>query len=242
MKPTVAVIALIALLRVEGACTSDLELAPKFLPIVRFSEDTGRWGDILVTRPEQVGFMGPQSANAPRNQAFVDSGRANGSQAILDSLSKTKGLMEAVNRVASKLGSGALIGTFSGLTFTYLGPKARGGDVLGLNEVYSAVYNWWIGYTIGAAVGVTAVDPHDRFIMSFAGSIVGAAVGTLPGDVIWGDYWRDYSPLFPLFISPLVGATIGSELWRQSPEDSRITIGLKPDWRGCTFAVVSWHL
>ena len=196
MKRTVAVFALIALLKVEGACTSDLELAPTFSPTVRFTEDTGRWGDLLVTRPEQVGFMGAQSASAFGNQALVDSGRANGSQAILDSLSKTKRLMEAVNRVASKLGSGALIGTFSGLTFTFLGPKTRGG-VLGLNEVYSAVNNWWIGYTIGAAVGVTAVDPHDRFIMSFAGSIVGAAVGTLPGDVVWGDYWGNILLYFP---------------------------------------------
>ena len=181
----------------------------------------------------------PIPQQAPSNHALVDSGGANGSQAALDSLSKTKGLMGAVNRISSKLGSGALIGTFSGLTFAFLGPKAAGGIVVGINEVYSVARNWLIGYTIGAAVGVTAVDPHDRFIMSFAGSVVGAAVGTMmPGDVLWGDY----TLLLPLFISPLVGATIGSELLRKTPEDSRFTIGLKPDSRGCTFAAVSWHL
>ena len=44
MKRTVAEIALIGLLRVEGAYTSDLELAPKFSPIVRFTEDSGNRG------------------------------------------------------------------------------------------------------------------------------------------------------------------------------------------------------
>ena len=53
MKRSVALIALIGLLRVEGAYTSDLELAPKFSPTVRFTEDSGnRGGDMRVTRPE----------------------------------------------------------------------------------------------------------------------------------------------------------------------------------------------
>ena len=145
--------------------------------------------------------------------------------------------MGTSNRIASKLGSGALLGSFCGLTFAFLTPGATAGDVLGLNEIHSIVYNWLLGYTIGTVVGVTAVDPYDRPIMSLAGSVVGAALGTIPGDVLYGGN----SALWPLFICPLVGATIGSELWRDSPKESRFTIDLRPDFNGCPSAVVALH-
>ncbi|MCY3735781.1 MAG: hypothetical protein OXG13_05235, partial [Gemmatimonadaceae bacterium] len=64
MKPRM-VAALFALLLVEKAYTSDLELARKFSPILILTEDTGnRWGDIRVTKPEPVGIMGAHSANS----------------------------------------------------------------------------------------------------------------------------------------------------------------------------------
>ncbi len=64
MKRTVGEIALIGLLRVEGAYTSDLELAPKFSPIVRFTEDPGNNGrDIRVTRPEPGRFEARSKGN-----------------------------------------------------------------------------------------------------------------------------------------------------------------------------------
>ena len=166
-----------------------------------------------------------ESGHGPARQALVDSDRANGSQEVSDSLSMVEGLKATGKRVANKLGSGVLLGSLSGGTLAFLALAGGGtGDALGVAGVYAAVYNWWVGYTIGAAVGVTAVDPHDHFMTSLAGGVVGAAVGTVPGDVLYGGN----SALWPLFICPLVGATIGSELGRRYFEHPRFIIGLTP--------------
>ena len=55
MKRMVVAIVLFAVIMVEEAYTSDLELARKFSPILVLAEDTGnKWGDIRVIKPEPV--------------------------------------------------------------------------------------------------------------------------------------------------------------------------------------------
>ena len=188
--------------------------------------------DRMLAAVALIALLGAEEAHTsdfefghrPARQALVDSDRANGSQEVSDSLSMAEGLTATGKRVANKLGSGALLGSLSGGILAYLARGGSGGDALGVAGAYAAVYNWWIGYTIGAAVGVTAVDPRDHFMASLAGGVVGAAVGTVPGDVLYGGK----SALWPLFICPLVGATIGSELGRRYFEHARFTIGLTP--------------
>ena len=90
------------------------------------------------------------------------------------------------------------------------------------------------GYTIGPAVGATAgaivsvisVDPPSwsdnrrSLFLALAGSSVGALVSIMavpdPSSVEWFDLW-------PFFVSPTVGATIASELWRDPSQVSPFT-------------------
>ena len=79
-----------------------------------------------------------------------------------------------------------------------------------------------IGYSLGTAIGVSKIDPHDRFIASLGGSVVG---------LIGGIGLTSISKvLFPsLLVSPIIGATLASELWRNPPQARRISVGLIPD-------------
>ena len=71
MKRRLVVITLFALLLVEEAYTSDLELARKFSPILVLTEDTGdRWGDIRATKPEPVEIVNAQLADSIRFKIY----------------------------------------------------------------------------------------------------------------------------------------------------------------------------
>ena len=77
------------------------------------------------------------------------------------------------------------------------------------------------GYTVGAAVGVSRVDPHDRFIPALGGSAAGLIAGlflTSAADILWPT----------LFAAPIVTATMMSEWTRNPPEDGRLSFGLSP--------------
>ena len=91
-----------------------------------------------------------------------------------------------------------------------------------LAEYAAAVLGLVTGYTVGTAVGVTLIDSHDRFI----GTLTGASVG------MWLGIQRPYFGGLSILLCPLVGATITSELWRDSAENSRLSIGLAPDPKG----------
>ena len=89
-----------------------------------------------------------------------------------------------------------------------------------------------IAYSLGTAIGVSKVDPHDRFIASLGGSVVG---------LIGGIGLTSISKvLFPsLLVGPIIGATLASELWRKPPQARRISVGLIPDSRGSLSAVAT---
>ena len=75
-----------------------------------------------------------------------------------------------------------------------------------------------------------SVDPpswsHNRrsLFLALAGSSVGALVGIMavpdPSSVEWYHLW-------PFFVSPAIGATLASELWRDPSQVSRLPIDLK---------------
>ena len=82
-----------------------------------------------------------------------------------------------------------------------------------------------IGYSLGTAIGVSKIDPHDRFIASLGGSVVG---------LIGGIGLTSISKvLFPsLLVGPIIGATIMSERWRKPPQARRVSVGLVPESQG----------
>ena len=125
---------------------------------------------------------------------------------------ETKGRRSA--RVARKLG----VGVLSGSALAIVGRHRVG-------------FAYRIGPGAGAILGVVLVDPPswsgDRRspFLALAGSSVGVLAGSLmvPGPVsaAWYRQW-------PLIL-PAIGATVASEIWRESAQVSRLPIAPKPD-------------
>lgn len=118
-------------------------------------------------------------------------------------------------RLGKKLGAGVLAGAVGGL----LGAQIMlNTDDSNFGWVVPATFGFWGGNVVGTPIGVSAVDPHDNFLITFAGSLLGGVgvpytIGTLfekgEGSAIL---------LFSsAFFGPIVGATIASEWWRKPP-------------------------
>ena len=153
--------------------------------------------------------------------------------------------MDPDKRVAQKLTYGALwgagggaVGAAMGFALGSLDDKNCGDDDTwcGAAGVFGSLFVGSIGYSIGTAVGVSRVDPHDLFGASLIGSVVGFAggIGLMSA--------TESELLFPsLFIGPIVGATLASE-WSRSlnPSDKKLPffMNLVPDPRG-RFAAVA---
>ena len=120
-------------------------------------------------------------------------------------------------RVARKLGVGVL-----------------SGSALAIAGRHRVGYAHRIGPGAGAVVGVVLVDPPswsgDRRspFLALAGSSVGVLAGSLMGPGSLSAAWYRQWPL----ILPAVGATVASEIWRESAQVSRLPIAPKPDARG----------
>ena len=141
-------------------------------------------------------------------------------------------------RIHRKLGTGALVGAGAGLAgagFVLLWDKAnpQEGDLVGFAVAASAAIFGGIGYVVGVPVGVSRVDPHDRFIASLAGSLIGGGVGY--------HITRQEYKLWPsCLIFPLVGAVTMSELTRDAPPEARrVSVGLAPGPKRSVSAVAT---
>ena len=134
------------------------------------------------------------------------------------------------SRMTKKLGCGALVGFLSGIVGT--GVAAAMGDCRSKDPgcfFAPLAIGGGIGWVVGAPIGVSLCDPHDRFTYSLAGSLMGSTVSLA---VLKVDE-ETAQKLWPaLVISPLIGAAIMSELFRKPPENHRVTIGLLPGPKG----------
>ncbi len=160
--------------------------------------------------------------------------------------------MGSGKRVATKLASGALaglgIGSVMGLgvslaissTCEDSGYDNNEGPFCGYYSsccgFKSAVYGILAGlisYPAGTAVGVSRVDPHDRFIASLGGSVVGLLGGIWLTAASKGTLWPS------LFVGPVAMATAWSERSRKPPESRRVSFGLSPTLNGGLSAVAT---
>ncbi len=131
-------------------------------------------------------------------------------------------------RISGKLAAGTLGGVVGGLAGVVAGVAwgstedcAQGDTFCGLAKVVGAILLGTPGYTVGAAVGVSRLDPHDRFISAMAGS----AAGLIPGIYLT----RAEGILWPtLLAGPIITATMMSEWSRDPPEDRGLSFGLSP--------------
>ncbi len=131
-------------------------------------------------------------------------------------------------RVYLKVGSGALGGVVGGFAGVAIGiglgstEDCESNDTFcGLEAALAAAFLGATGYTLGAAVGVSRVDPHDRFIPALGGSAAGLIAGACL-TAAKGTLWPT------LFACPIALATAMSELTRNPPEDRRLSFGLSP--------------
>ena len=158
---------------------------------------------------------------------------------ILGKESRQKGLFNRDTGVGGKLTAGILAGIS-------LGFLAGTGAVLPLDKCEKTFCGWGkiavfltgasAGYIIGCPLGMSIVDPDDRFLNTLAGSLLGAGAGVLIGSVTS----RNVGAAF-IVVSPF-GATLGSIIMseRSNPFRSRrFSIGLAPDRNGNVSAIAT---
>ncbi len=160
--------------------------------------------------------------------------------------------MGSGKRVATKLASGALaglgIGSVMGLGvgFAILSTCEDSGydnnedpfcgyysSCCGFKSAVYGILAGLISYPAGTAVGVSRVDPHDRFIASLGGSVVGLLGGIWLTAASKGTLWPS------LFVGPVAMATAWSEKSRNPPQARRVSFGLSPTLNGGLSAVAT---
>ena len=167
-------------------------------------------------------------------RASYDDRHGAGKQAVSDTTAATLGrdetpgrkeVMRAGRRIAGKLYNGARWGALSGagLATGLALPVVLGDDDQdGFGAAVALIAGMAVGAVGGTAVGVSRADPRDRFILTLTGSLAGGATGIGLHDASSDNDWM-------LFVCPLIGATLASELWRKPAEDLRVSLGLAPD-------------
>ena len=135
-------------------------------------------------------------------------------------------------RVAFKLVNGALWSTLSAVAGGGGGGAFFARDnPSGIGVAVGVISGAVIGSVAGSTFGVGQVDPHDDFIMSLTGSLVGAMTGILvmPPSTSWRER---YNLFWSLVVCPVVGATIASELSRKPTAEIKAKIGGRLVWSG----------
>ncbi len=163
------------------------------------------------------------------------------SEALRDSVSAKTGrgdpgkIKKRVIRIGKKLGAGVLWGSLSGLIVgTMLGSVGGGGAI---GEGVGRLFGGVLGCSIGTTVGVSLVDPHDRSILTFVGSVSGTVMTARgwwvlrQGETRWPWPWCIHSALC---------ATILSEFWRYPRIDS-LSIGIGPNQLGQSAVVAEFR-
>ena len=94
-----------------------------------------------------------------------------------------------------------------------------------------------ISYTVGVGVGVSSVDPHDRFLYSLTGSLIGVGAFIATAWLIEPSSYDYFVAMgaVALFVPP-IGATAMSEVFRNPPEARRVSVGLAPSPKGSVSA------
>ena len=149
-----------------------------------------------------------------------------------DTLSVKTDDMGTSRRIVSKL----VAGTLSGIGGFF------GGFVLGAilddGGWTPLILGIWIGYPVGSAIGVSLVEPQDRFIHPLIGSFLGFGAAALTKSDI------------NVLIFPPILATLASEfsrfdnlppifMSRSPPRSSRFSVGLVPNSTGHLSAVAT---
>ena len=148
-------------------------------------------------------------------------------------------------RISKKLIAGGLGGVGLGLVGAAIAVseyeyQSNAGDD-GIGGFFSPFFGFWGGNIAGTAIGVSAVDPQDNFLITLAGSaLLGAGVPYAIA-IISVETNSDGDNLIILsgLLGPIIGATIASELSRKPPQDRRVSVGLVPNPKGGLSAIAT---
>ena len=139
------------------------------------------------------------------------------------------------------MGAGALggicFGSMSALVMA--GSVEPGGDGLGQPAVF---YSFGLlGYTLGAGFGVSQVDPHDLFVASMIGSLLGLGAGSGLVAITGIPYFVFACPIASVALAVWLSEASRNRLPKSTsnpPEVPGFTIGLEPSPGGRLSAVV----
>ena len=149
-------------------------------------------------------------------------------------------------RTSKKIAAGLLGGVSGGLVGGAIMVGVASGE---FGYEIPALLGFWGGNLVGTAVGVSAVDPKDNFLITLAGTaLLGAGVPYAIAIISVETNWN-IGGLIALsgLLGPIVGATIASKVWRKplsaklhsKPEARRVSVGLVPDPKGGLSAVAT---
>ena len=145
---------------------------------------------------------------------------AYGNLSYIQSVERPFDIENAGLRLLAKVAAG----TASGVVFTVIAtgaiandPRAMGGAFLG---------GLAIGSSVGFPIGVSKVDPYDSLPKTLLAGVVPGALGI-------GSVWADNETGFLLlYVGPIIGSLIASELWRKPPQSRRVSFALAPALNG----------
>ena len=173
---------------------------------------------LATTAIEAATVAAPSLRSGTRDSTQASPGRAVGqlteTPERLSGKTQRKDSKGSGKRIAFKLVSGTLSGigvSFGGL-FLSSGAEVR--------DWAPITWSVLIGYPVGSAIGVSLVDPHDRFIHSLIGSLLGVGVAISASSDI------------NFLIFPPILATLASEMFRKPPKARRLSVGLMPNSTG----------
>lgn len=215
-------------------------------------------GDIATGRTDNGRVI--DNSQKEHIQVQADSGRAeSGFQATPDTVSvKAEGRSGGTRRVSGKLLRGVVGGYAFSLAGTLIGAGIDGyyGKCRGLfptNEQYDsengklcADVGTFIGastgWVLGTPIGVSMLEPNDRFIHTLGGSLGGLVTSGWLTIMSAGTLWPS------MIVAPVIFSTLASEWSRhaelsrnplEASEGRRFFIGLVPEPRGNLTTVVT---
>ena len=186
-----------------------------------------RASELATASIKAVTVTVPFQRSGTRDSTQAGSGRAIGQLTEMPKESSVRtDDMGGPKRIAFKLFSGAFAGSVSAFSGAGIGMAIEncpeGGDPDDWCGFGGAVLGGTFGCIAGTALGVSNIDPHDRFFFPLLGSLLGFGTG------IWltasdGELWPS------LFVGPAAFATVMSELSRKPPKARRFSVDLVPN-------------
>ena len=147
------------------------------------------------------------------------------------------------NNEGLRLSAKVAAGTWSCIVFTGMavGVHASTMENISAHEGIGVFLNSSaIGCSVGFPLGVTSVDRYDSLPATLLAGVIPAAVGI--GSVAFDrQIVRDWlgTPLFLIYVAPVLGSLIVSEVWRNPPEDRGASFGFAPTLNGGFSAAIT---